>query len=252
MKDYRVTIKVRNNRLLKAIEAAGGAPGAKWCESVGLLYTGVNDLINMTASPIRSNGQLTNQAQKLCDVLNCTPDDLWSNEQLYPLEKNFSEIEMDHGQVRSMIEKHTDEVCYLDDSNIEHEQMAKLFEKVMSDFDMRMQQVIRLRFWEDKTFEEIGEQLGITKERARQIEGMALRRLRHPEKQLEYADAIDGMTPEGKVDLHNRVIDYKEAQEINEIKSSLNCRSEKIVNRAIAGVKLRHAAERKTYRGRNG
>mgnify|MGYP005820526747 CR=1 FL=1 len=28
-KDYRVTVKVRNNRLLRAIEAAGGAPGQK-------------------------------------------------------------------------------------------------------------------------------------------------------------------------------------------------------------------------------
>lgn len=38
MKDYRVTVKVRNNRILRAIEAAGGTLVGKWCEEHGLAY----------------------------------------------------------------------------------------------------------------------------------------------------------------------------------------------------------------------
>jgi RNA polymerase primary sigma factor len=40
--------------------------------------------------------------------------------------------------------------------------------------------VIIARFWGDKTLEEIGDELGVTKERIRQIESRAIRRLRHP------------------------------------------------------------------------
>lgn len=38
--------------------------------------------------------------------------------------------------------------------------------------------VIKMRFWEDLTLEEVAEKLAITRERVRQIEGKALRRLR--------------------------------------------------------------------------
>lgn len=38
--------------------------------------------------------------------------------------------------------------------------------------------VIKMRFWEDMTLEEVAEKLAVTRERVRQIEGKALRRLR--------------------------------------------------------------------------
>ena len=91
-KDYRLTVKVRNNRILKAIEAVGGTPGGKWCAANGLNYVSVNELINLTSSPLNKvDGTLTLNASLLCDVLGKLPEDLWSNEQLYPLVKNFSE-----------------------------------------------------------------------------------------------------------------------------------------------------------------
>ena len=51
MKDYRITVKVRNNRMLNAIADAGGTPGQKWCAGKGLSYARWNSLINMTSSP---------------------------------------------------------------------------------------------------------------------------------------------------------------------------------------------------------
>ena len=103
MNDYRVTVKVRNNRLLKAIEDAGGKTGQKWCETQRLSYASVNDLVNMVISPLTKEGKLTATAARLCEVLDKLPEELWSNEQIYPLERNFSELEMNHAQVMALI-----------------------------------------------------------------------------------------------------------------------------------------------------
>ena len=57
-------------------------------------------------------------------------------------------------------------------------------EEVLGTLTPREARVLRLRFGLDTgiphTLEEVGEKFGLTRERIRQIEGMALRRLRHP------------------------------------------------------------------------
>jgi RNA polymerase primary sigma factor len=55
---------------------------------------------------------------------------------------------------------------------------------VLNSLDGREQRVLRLRFGLDdghaRTLEEVGREFGLTRERIRQIESMALRKLRHP------------------------------------------------------------------------
>ena len=57
-------------------------------------------------------------------------------------------------------------------------------ERVLESLDGREQRVIRLRFGLDdgrpRTLEEVGHEFGLTRERIRQIESLALRKLRHP------------------------------------------------------------------------
>ena len=179
IKDYRLTIKIRNNRLLKAIEGAGGTPGQKWCEANGLLYEQVNFFINMARSPITKKGSLTLSAAKLCDVLDKLPEDLWSTEQLYPLEKNFSEMEMDHSQVMALLP--TEQQSYLMDlSDFDQEKIQSLVSQVTKQLSKKEQEVIKMRFEDDFTLDECGEKLNLSRERIRQIEAKALRKLRHP------------------------------------------------------------------------
>lgn len=190
MNDYRVTLKVRNNRLLKAIEAAGGSPGAKWCEENGLLYNAVNDLINMTASPINANGSLRKPAAVLCDVLEKLPEELWSNEQLYPLEKNFSEVEMSYSQLCALLPGADTE--YLEDSSeFEEDQKKALINTALATLTAREQRVITMRFLEDATYQEIGKKVGVTKGRIRQIEDKALRKLRKPSRKGLLVELVD-------------------------------------------------------------
>lgn len=198
MKDYRLTIKVRNNRLLKAIEAVGGTPGGKWCAENGLGYVRVNNLINMTSSPLTAEGELHRDAARLCDVLGKLPEDLWSNEQLYPLEKNFSEMEMDHAQVVALLPQ--EQQSYLPDfSEFEQAQTKALVSKAVSTLTPKEQEVIRMRFEDDITLDECANRLDVTRERVRQIEAKALRKLRHPARVGMFIDAVDGASKEERI-----------------------------------------------------
>ncbi len=62
--------------------------------------------------------------------------------------------------------------------------LAEAVEEVLSQLSEREQKVLRMRFGigmnTDHTLEEVGKQFGVTRERIRQIEAKALRKLRHP------------------------------------------------------------------------
>ena len=67
--------------------------------------------------------------------------------------------------------------------------------EVISTLNAREQQVIRLRFGlEDgrsRTLEEVGKEFGVTRERIRQIEAKALRKLRHPTRSRKLKDYLE-------------------------------------------------------------
>lgn len=72
-----------------------------------------------------------------------------------------------------------------------HEQLVE----VLDTLTVREQQVLRLRFGLDdgrpRTLEEVGRQFNVTRERIRQIEAKALRKLRHPSRSKKLRDYLD-------------------------------------------------------------
>jgi len=69
MSDYRLTIKVRNARLLRAIERVGHRPGARLADLIGIDYA--HDLLgylNLSRSPINRDGTLRDPNRNLTSI----------------------------------------------------------------------------------------------------------------------------------------------------------------------------------------
>lgn len=66
------------------------------------------------------------------------------------------------------------------DEELEQVERNAAIEKALALLTPREQRVLRGRFFEDKTLEQVARDLGLQRERARQIEGKALRKLRDP------------------------------------------------------------------------
>ena len=66
---------------------------------------------------------------------------------------------------------------------------------VLGTLTEREQKVLRLRFGLDdgraRTLEEVGKEFNVTRERIRQIEAKALRKLRHPSRSRKLKDYLD-------------------------------------------------------------
>ena len=91
----------------------------------------------------------------------------------------------------------------LEDSNaispvdaVSDQLLREQVERVLDSLDGREQRVIRLRFGLDdgrpRTLEEVGHEFGLTRERIRQIESLALRKLRHPSRSRKLREFATG------------------------------------------------------------
>jgi RNA polymerase primary sigma factor len=77
-----------------------------------------------------------------------------------------------------------------------HDKLLKQkIEELLSTLSPREARILRLRFGlqngRSYTLEEVGQKFGLTRERIRQIEGRALRRLRHPRRSRQLKDYLD-------------------------------------------------------------
>ena len=76
-----------------------------------------------------------------------------------------------------------------------HEMLKNEISDVLLTLTEREEQVLRLRFGLDdgscKTLEEVGQMFGVTRERIRQIEAKALRKLRHPSRSRKLKDFLN-------------------------------------------------------------
>ncbi len=76
-----------------------------------------------------------------------------------------------------------------------HQMLREQFDDVMESLTERERRVLELRFGLDtgrsRTLEEVGKEFGVTRERIRQIEAKALRKLRHPSRSKKLKDYLE-------------------------------------------------------------
>jgi RNA polymerase primary sigma factor len=76
-----------------------------------------------------------------------------------------------------------------------HQMLKEQVEDVLASLTGRERRVLQLRFGLDdgrsRTLEEVGKEFGVTRERIRQIEAKALRKLRHPSRSKRLKDYLE-------------------------------------------------------------
>jgi len=99
--------------------------------------------------------------------------------------------EEEDSELGSFIE---DETVHTPTQSTYLQMLGEKVEEMMATLSPREARILRLRFGLDNgrsyTLEEVGQKFGLTRERIRQIEGKALRRLRHPRRSRQLRDYL--------------------------------------------------------------
>ncbi len=199
MSDFRVNIKVRNARLLRAIEQVGHQPGQKFARLVGISYGDrLLPYINLKRTPFDENGDLRLCAEKLCVFFNCMPDELWSEEQRYPLTTNSTEVELSGTEVQEMLECPMDRITD-PGALLERSEAFDAIDDLLDSLQHREAMVLRMRFGigcEPMTLQETARVVGCSPAWTRKIETRALMNLRYQDRRAESVAASLGIIGE--------------------------------------------------------
>lgn len=183
MKEYRVKVSIRNNLLLKAIEDTGCKSVAEFCRNNGLAVAAVNSVVCMRTPPLNNNGEFSKIANELMEILGACPTDLWSPEQLtLKISKSTAEMAIDFASMQAALGHNSGFpiTAQLPDASAQTNELKQLMNTALDSLTMRERQVLGMRYQNDMLLEDIGKEIGCGRERVRQIEAKALRKLRNP------------------------------------------------------------------------
>lgn len=183
--DYQIEIRVRNGRILALMRRAGHFSVASLCRAMGTpnQYS-VAQIIDMKTSPLNRSGEWRPYVLKMAEALNCLPDDLFTEAQRTSvMESNRAVIAVSEAEVGSFLERARAAAMTPEHVAALHERKGLIHEAIAT-LTPRERSIVIDRFGlfgaEERTLEEVGATHGVTKDRIRQIEAKALRKLKHP------------------------------------------------------------------------
>ena len=176
MSDYRLIIRVKNNLLHTLMQEKGIETQAELARVAGLTAVTIGEIANLKVGAFNADGRPSKATEKLCAYFGCLPEDIYPPEVLHVgIPSNVIERIVSSEEVtRYLKQSEIDPALQLEnmvDSEFIKQQLNRL--------TPRQRQVIELRFYQGKTFEEVGRDLGITGWRASQIQADAIRKLQH-------------------------------------------------------------------------
>ena len=188
MNDYRVKITIRNERLLAAMEGMGYKSVAEFSRSQGLNGVKVNEIISGKIPPLDREGNPKELTKEILEILNLTIEKAFTEKQLKGFKKHTFEVKIEEEKLLQIISPAKNQEIKV----IEQEVKSKLSE-ILSTLTPREEKILRMRFGigmnTDHTLEEVGRKFFVTRERIREIEGKALRKLKHPTVAIKLMEA---------------------------------------------------------------
>ena len=180
--EYRVKVSVSNNLLIRAIEDAGYKNQSEFARAIGCGTSYVNMLCGLRISPMTREGEFTKGANQVMEGLGACPTDLWTEEQLtMNLKRSSSWSVMGREELHVLMNGEQKSLL----ESVAGQELKKAMDESRKALTFREQRVINLRFDEDKSLEDCSKDLKLSRERIRQIEAKALRKLRLRGEQLK-------------------------------------------------------------------
>lgn len=188
MSDYRVKISVSNARIRRAMQAAGYTSVLQMCRVKNLSIGATFDLVNMKASPLNQKGEWRKCVLELADALYSLPDDLFSERQkVLVLKSSTGSKDVTEAELTRISEQHVwdNRLEDMQDNEgireIAHEQTEDLLKATMDAYlTPREKMVLSARnglLGTERSLDEVAKALDVTRERVRQIEAKAIRKL---------------------------------------------------------------------------
>lgn len=191
MSDYVVQIKVKNAPMLRAMRAMGFASAAELSRACGVDQSRLGEYLNLKRSPMLQDGMWRDDFMRIAEVLRAMPADLFPPQHLQaPLRKNTAETEMRFSELAGP-DIAAAWLSSPEDKLISDDVRQKL-KDAMDALPDRYRYVLESRFGlmgPEKTLDEVGADLGLSRERVRQMEARALRKIKHPAQSSQIIDA---------------------------------------------------------------
>jgi RNA polymerase sigma factor (sigma-70 family) len=163
------------------MKAVGVKSQTELAKLAGMPLTTLNALITLRKAPKNQiTGDWSDAAFALSSALQVEPEELWTEAQSsMALDRNSYETNMDEEGVRRLASGESADRLALDSER------RRALTTSMQTLRAREEYVLRRRFYDDDTLQDIAEDMNISRDRVREIEATAIRRLRHPSKGLK-------------------------------------------------------------------
>ena len=173
MSDYRIRVSIRNNRLLKAMEAKGFKSAAQFERSYGLRKYAMIGLVNGSRPPLNKKGEITPFVKEILDILEINITDAFTEKQLQGFKKNTFTIEAKESQLMQLTSARKPLEMNLIESDVN-----KLVKNLLSTLPERYQIAIQMNLFENKSLKDVADILKVSRARAQQIVLKGINRLK--------------------------------------------------------------------------
>ncbi len=195
-KAFELTLTLRNN-LLKSRREALGLTRKALAAAVGVRPSEYGRLESLKKAPKVRTGPYWSElrwstaATRVAEFFNVLPEDLWPTE-ILKVQKVEESKTFDLEDLRPLLIEQQARALESPEDILIREEFETSVSRVLETLSVREQVVLRQRFGfdgKDSTLDETGATLDVSKERIRQIEAKALRKLRHPSRSKQFRDS---------------------------------------------------------------
>jgi len=184
-------MKKPDGKLYRLIKERGYKNAQAFCNKHRLNTSRIGGYDKLTVSPFDKNGRYKKECSRLADIL------LVDVEKLFPLKsktkddfKIISESSFEHLALQ--------EIAGISDSLdldaiVDATDLTRCIQFILGTLNSPKQaKIVQLHFFYGYTLNEIGEFFNVSRERIRQIEAVAIRRLRHHSRKKKLRECLDG------------------------------------------------------------